>query len=74
MTNRSNNNGSTPPQEQVLTLEEVAAWLKIEPRQVVRYRIPCARLGHRTLRFLARDVLAWLEQQRNNSPTTREGV
>ncbi len=74
MTNRSNNNSSAPPLEEILTLEEVAAWLKVEPRQVVRYGVPCVRLGHKTLRFMRGDVLAWLEQQRQqHNPTPTQG-
>ena len=53
--------------EQILTLEEVAAWLKVSPRQVLRYDVPCLDLGHKTKRFLARDVLAWLEAQRRGA-------
>lgn len=53
--------------EQVLTLEEVAEWLKVSPRQVLRYDVPCCDLGHKTKRFLARDVLAWLEAQRRSA-------
>ena len=53
--------------EQVLTLEEVAAWLKVSPRQVLRYDVPCLDLGHKTKRFLACDVVAWLEGQRSGA-------
>jgi hypothetical protein len=48
----------------ILTAADVAAWLKITPRQVQRLGVPCFRLGPRTSRYLARDVLAWLEAQR----------
>ena len=50
----------------VLTLQEVAQWLKITPRQVMRFGVPCANLGHRTKRFITSDVLAWLQEQRNS--------
>jgi hypothetical protein len=53
--------------EQVLTLDEVARWLKVSPRAVLRYDVPCLDLGHKTKRFLARDVLAWLEAQRRGA-------
>lgn len=48
----------------ILTRAEVATWLKVRPRQVERLGIPCLNLGRRTKRYLARDVLAWLEAQR----------
>src|SRR6266566_2588217 len=57
--------GTLPPDaDAILTAAEVAAWLKITPRQVQRVGIPCVRLGLRTPRYLGRDVLAWLETQR----------
>lgn len=48
----------------ILTRNEVAAWLKVEPRQVERLGVPQLDLGHKTKRYLAREVLAWLEQRR----------
>ena len=48
----------------VMTQIEVAAWLKLKPRQVARLGVPCLPLGRKTLRYLRSDVLAWLEQQR----------
>jgi hypothetical protein len=48
----------------VLTRAEVAAWLKLKPRQVERLGVPCIALGRKTVRYLRADVLAWLEQQR----------
>jgi hypothetical protein len=63
--------GTLPPApDAILTAAEVAAWLKITPRQVQRVGIPCVRLGPRTPRYLGRDVLAWLETQRQ-APTPR---
>lgn len=53
-----------PAPDAILTAADVAAWLKITPRQVQRLGVPCVRLGPRTPRYLARDVLAWLEAQR----------
>jgi hypothetical protein len=49
----------------VLTPQQVAAWLQIEPRQVERFGIPCLVLGHKTRRYLRADVLAWLVAQRS---------
>lgn len=48
----------------VYTRREVAAWLKVRPRQVERMGVPCLDLGRRTKRYLGRDVLAWLERLR----------
>lgn len=48
----------------VMTREEVAAWLKVRPREVERLGVPCIPLGRKTVRYLRDDVLAWLEQQR----------
>ena len=59
--------------ETILTLQEVADWLKITPRAVLRYAVPCIDLGHKTKRFLARDVLAWLEAQRRGASVNRLG-
>ena len=49
---------------EVLTLREVAAWLKIQPRQVLRLGIPYLDLGHKTKRFLLKDVKLWLEDRK----------
>lgn len=51
----------------VMTRVEVAAWLKVKPRQVDRLGVPCMTLGRKTVRYLRADVLAWLQQQRKAS-------
>ena len=56
---------SAAPYRDVLTLQEVADWLKVTPRQVLRMGVPCIDLGHRTKRFLEADVEAWLEHLRS---------
>ena len=53
-----------PTPDAILTRDEVAAWLKVKPRQVQRLGIPCVDLGPKTKRYLAKDVLAWLEVRR----------
>ena len=53
----------------ILTREEVAAWLKVRPRQVERLRVPCIDLGRKTKRYLRKDVLAWLEVKRGQAGT-----
>ena len=50
--------------EEILTRDEVADWLKVKPRQVERLGIPCLDLGRKTKRYLRRDVVAWIEGQR----------
>jgi len=55
---------SAPARDTILTAREVAAWLKINPRQVQRLGIPCVDLGRKTRRYLAEDVLDWLETYR----------
>jgi excisionase family DNA binding protein len=49
----------------VMTLPEVAAWLKIHPatlrRMLKRRAIPAFRIGS-DWRFIARDLELWLEQ------------
>ena len=57
--------GSQVLPDVVLTREEVAAWLKVKPRQVERLGVPCLDLGRKTKRYLQRDVTAWLEAQRS---------
>lgn len=54
-----------PAPDAILTRDEVATWLKIKPREVERHGIPCLNLGHKTKRYLVRDVLEWLETKRH---------
>ena len=48
----------------VLTPQEAATWLKVRPRQLAVLGVPHLDWGHKTKRYLARDVEAWLEEQR----------
>ena len=52
--------------EAVLTREQVAAWLKIKPRQVERLGVPCLDLGRKTKRYLRADVERWLQRIRKS--------
>ena len=54
--------------ETILTRDEVAKWLKVNPRQVDRLGVPRIDLGRKTKRYLVRDVLAWLEQHSRPRP------
>jgi hypothetical protein len=48
----------------IMTRNEVAAWLKVAPRQIDRLGIPCIDLGKKTKRYFVKDVAAWLESKR----------
>lgn len=47
--------------EAILTIEEVAQWLQVSVRTVERLDIPSVSLGHRTKRYLGKDVLKYME-------------
>lgn len=55
----------------ILTRDEVAAWLKVKPRQVERLGVPCLDLGRKTKRYVAKDVLAWLQMKRGDPVSPR---
>jgi hypothetical protein len=48
----------------ILTIAEVAALLRVSRWQVCTLGIPCLDIGHRTKRYFRSDVMAWLEAQR----------
>jgi hypothetical protein len=48
----------------ILTRQQVAEWLQVRPRQLDTVGVPFISLGYKTKRYLAKDVLAWLESQR----------
>lgn len=49
------------PPETVLNIKQVAEWLQVSVRTVERLDIPFTLLGRRTKRYVAADVLAFLE-------------
>jgi hypothetical protein len=51
----------------IMTRHEVAAWLKVAPRQIDRLGIPCIDLGRKTKRYLVKDVAAWFESKRRGT-------
>ena len=53
--------------EGIMTRDEVAAWLKVAPRQIERLGIPCLDLGKKTKRYLVKEVAAWLETKRRGT-------
>lgn len=57
--------------DEVLTRQEVAAWLKVRPRELDRLGVPCLDLGHKTKRYVKEDVVAWLDDQRQASQRRR---
>ena len=52
-----------PAPDAVLTTDQVAAWLQIKPRAVERLGIPAIKMGHRTVRYKAAAVSAWLDSK-----------
>jgi hypothetical protein len=55
----------------VLTRDEVAEFLQVQPRQIDRLGVPSIDLGKKTKRYLARDVLEWLEERRTGPSRRR---
>ncbi len=55
---------ATAPMDAILTRDEVAAWLRVKPRQVERLAVPCLNLGVKTKRYRRSDVEAWLQGKR----------
>lgn len=47
----------------ILTAPDVAKWLKLSARQVLRLNIPRLDLGHRCKRYRESDVKAWIQEQ-----------
>lgn len=45
----------------LLTTKQVANWLSISPRQVLRLPIPRVMIGARNVRYHEEDVLAYIE-------------
>ena len=62
----------TPPTPEtshndIMTRAEVAAFLRIKPRQVERLGVPCLSIGERTKRYLRSDVMAWMKAKRTTA-------
>jgi len=61
-----------PPEDQLLTTDQLAALLQVEPATVVKWRGagkgPAAiRLGHNRVRYSRKDVDAWLQERRHQA-------
>jgi len=52
------------PDQEVMTRQEAAAYLRLSLRTMDRLPIPRVKLGHRTVRFLRADLDAYLAQHR----------
>ena len=56
-----------PAREEILTVREVAHWLKLRPSTIYAWaasgKLPCLRLGSR-IRFTRSDLLRWLEARK----------
>jgi len=48
----------------ILSRDQVAAWLLVKPRQVERLGVPCLNFGVKTKRYLRADVEAWIASKR----------
>ena len=59
--------GTASSPDGIMTRDEVAAWLKVAPRQIERLGIPCLDLGKKTKRYLVKEVAAWLETKRRGT-------
>ena len=51
------------PPEAILTPDQVAEWLQVSRRTVQRLPLPAVTMGHRTVRYLAKEILEYLERQ-----------
>jgi predicted DNA-binding transcriptional regulator AlpA len=60
---RENEKGEFSP---LLSPKQVAVWLGISARQVLRLGIKSIRLGHRTIRYRKEDVDARIEETRGS--------
>ena len=60
--------GSPPPDHEILTLEEVAHYLRLKPQTIYRWaqgrRIPAVKLG-KEWRFRRRVIDRWFDEQMN---------
>jgi len=55
---------TVPAPDAILTAAQVSEWLQIKPRAVQQFGIPAVKIGHRTIRYKASDVLAWIDSKR----------
>lgn len=52
------------PETAVLDIHQVADWLQVSVRTVERLDIPCTFLGHRTKRYLGKDVIEYMNRRK----------
>jgi hypothetical protein len=52
------------PPDTLLTPTETAAWLALDNHRLLpRLRVPCVRMGHRTIRYRKGKVQEWLDKK-----------
>lgn len=67
---------STPSVSEILTVEDLSAWLKVTPRQIYelcrsrsqvrgRHPLPSIKIHKKMLRFRRSDIEAWLNECAN---------
>ena len=49
--------------DELLTRDEVAAWLKLPPKSVYELPLPKVKLGHRTVRWRRADIQAYIDRR-----------
>lgn len=54
-----------PPDEQLLTAREVAAFIGVNGKRVYELGIPAVHISQRSLRWRLGDVLHWIEERRD---------
>lgn len=61
--------GPIPPREKLLTVPEVAEWLRVSPDWVRAHatgrslpRLPCVRVGRSVIRFRESELNAWADR------------
>jgi hypothetical protein len=60
-----------PDSDFTLTTADVAALLKVHPRQVQRLGVPCRSLGWKTVRYSRAEVLDWFMRQPATRPSRK---
>ena len=60
-----------PADPDILTTKQVAQLLQVSPKTVRDLPIPCAPIGSRTMRYLRKDVMEYLEKLAHPRPAGR---
>ena len=54
---------TVPAREAILTVDQMCDWLQVSRRQLYRLDLPTIKLGHRTVRYSAEQVLEALKRR-----------